>query len=270
MRNIALIVHTCDRYQLLYRGFEHFFKKHWPYADVAISYYFLTEDVYYKSDIFTNIKTGKGEWSDRLLNGLKKISEEHIIYMQEDMWLNKSVVADTVNKIINFSLSADTDLLKLSSNAVFVTRLTGEDINGLSVAVLDNEKSQYLMSHQVSIWKKSFLMAQLKYHEHPWRNERKGTRRLRKLDPEIYHIDLFSENDELPANHNADPSQTGSYYTVSKNAALREYANPFISEMKLDTDVTIREYAQQLDHHLKNGITHDARASHVRKTFLRN
>jgi len=261
MKNIALIVHTCDRYRLLYPGFAYFFKKNWPYGDVDISYYFLTEVEEYQSSLFKNIKTGKGEWSDRLLNGLKQIPEEYVIYMQEDMWLNKPVSADTINKIIEYSLAKKSDLFKLSSNHVYHTKPTGESINGLSIGLLDNDASEYLMSHQVSIWKKSFLVEQLQYREHPWRNERKGTKRLKKLNPKIYHIDLFSENGELPTNSNTDNSEIASYYTVSQNATLREYANPFISEMKLDSDPNIREYAQKLDHHLKNGLTHDGQSA---------
>ena len=257
MKNIALIVHTCDRYKLLYPGFEYFFKKNWPYTELQIGYYFLTEEESCKSDVFKNIKTGKGEWSDRLLNGLKQIDEDYVIYFQEDMWLSKPVIADTVNKIIDFSLDNEINLFKLSSNGVYHTRATHQYINGLEVGVLDNEMSGYLMSHQVSVWKKAFLMEQLLYKEHPWRNERKGTRRLKKLNPEIYHIDLFSENDEQPINKNTDTLGIGAYYTVSQNAALRNYANPFISEMKLDDEEPIREYAQKLDHHLKNGLTHD-------------
>ena len=75
-KTIAVVVHACDRYALLYRGFEYFFKKHWP-AEVAINnYYFLTEEADTDSTFFKNIKTGMGEWSDRLENALKKIPED--------------------------------------------------------------------------------------------------------------------------------------------------------------------------------------------------
>ncbi|EHQ26627.1 hypothetical protein [Mucilaginibacter paludis] len=269
MKNVALIVHTCDRYQLLYPGFAYFFEKNWPYQDVAISYYFLTEEIDYPSDIFTNIKTGKGEWSDRLLKGLKQIPEDYVIYLQEDMWLNKPVDADTVLKAIEFALSKQANLLKLSSNSVNQTTPEGAYINGLSVGILDNAKSEYLMSHQVSMWKKSFLMEQLKYKEHPWRNERKGTKRLKKLNPVIYHLDLFSENEEQPVNANTVTSMISAYYTVSKNAQLRPYAHPFISEMKLADDAAIREYALKLDHHLKNGLTHDGQGKPRKEDFFK-
>jgi hypothetical protein len=260
MPKIALIVHTCDRYQLLYTGFAYFFKKYWPYGDVQLNYYFLTEEVSYKSDVFINIKTGKGEWSDRLLKGLQQIPEDYVIYFQEDMWLSKPLDGDALSKIIDLTFAHHINLFKLSSNGVYQTRPTGQFINGLAVSVLDNEKSGYLMSHQVSIWNKSFLMEQIKYHEHPWRNERKGTKRLKKLNPEIYHIDLFAENDQQAINQNTDTTGASQYYTVSQNASLNSYAHPFISQMKLAEDANIREYAQKLDLHLKNGLTHDGQS----------
>jgi len=257
MNQIALVVHTCDRYQLLYTGFEYFFKKHFPYGDVPISYYFLTEEVDYPSNIFTNIKTGKGEWSDRLLSALEQIPEEYVIYFQEDMWLTKPVDSDTIKQILDFVLKEQTDLFKLSSNGVYKTNPAGKFINGLAVTLLDNSRSQYLMSHQVTIWNKVFLMGQLRFKEHPWRNERKGTERLKVLNPEIYHIDLFAENDHHPINNNHSSARVSHYYTVSQNAQLNGYAHAYISTMRVDTDPAIREYAEKLAHHIKNNFTHD-------------
>ena len=257
MNQIALIVHTCDRYQLLYKGFEYFFKKYFPYWEVPISYYFLTEEVDHPTTIFTNIKTGKGEWSDRLLNALEQIPEEYVIYFQEDMWLTKPVDSDTVKQILDFVIKEQTDLFKLSSNSVYKTNPAGKYINGLAVTLLDNVRSKYLMSHQVTVWNKLFLMGQLRFREHPWRNERKGTERLKVLNPEIYHIDLFTENEHQPINNNNSNAQVGHYYTVSQNAQLNGHAHSYISTMRLDTDPVIREYAEKLDHHIKNGFTHD-------------
>ncbi|MBW4888394.1 hypothetical protein KXQ82_01645 [Mucilaginibacter sp. HMF5004] len=255
MTQIALIVHTCDRYKLLYPGFEYFFKKYFPSGDIPVSYYFLTEDEDFHSDIFTNIKTGKGEWSERLLRGLEAIPEPYVMYFQEDMWLCKPVDADTVNKIISFTIEHEADLFKLSSNSVYKTVTAGRYINGLAVTLLDNNRSQYLMSHQVSIWEKSFFSGQLRFKEHPWRNERKGTERLKVLNPDIYHIDLFVENEQQPINNNKEGAIISRYYTVSQNAQLNAFALPFIEEMKAD-DAT-KEYAEKLEHNMKNQLTHD-------------
>ena len=260
MDEIALIVHACDRYQLLYQGFEYFFKRNWPFYEVDIKYYFLTEEADYQSDLFTNIKTGKGEWSDRLLNGLNQIPQTYIIYFQEDMWLSRPVVAETVTKIIKFALANNVSLFKLSSNDVYHTTSTGNYIDGLSVSVLNNKESKFLMSHQVSVWKKSFLVDQLQYKEHPWRNEREGTKRLRALNPKIYHIDLLSENGQPAINHNGKYLKPGRYYTVSQNAQLNRSALPFIEGLKQAADETIQQYALKLEYNYEHGITHDGQS----------
>jgi hypothetical protein len=260
MNQIALIVHTCDRYQLLYQGFEYFFKKNWPYKELDIKYYFLTEELDYQSDVFTNIKTGKGEWSDRLLNGLNQIPEPYIIYFQEDMWISRPLSAELVAKVIQFALDKSVNLFKLSSNAVYYTTSTGNQIDGLAISILDNKASKYLMSHQVSIWKKTFLADQLQYHEHPWRNEREGTKRLKALNPKIYHIDLFSENTEMPINSNGQYLKPSRYYTVSQNAQLNDYALPFIDGMQVSEDAAVREYAKKLNYHYDHQLTHDGKS----------
>jgi len=259
MNEIALIIHTCDRYQLLYRGFEYFFKKNWPYH-LPIKYYFLTEEIDYQSDVFTNIKTGKGEWSDRLLNGLNQIPEQYIIYFQEDMWLSRPVDPETLEKIFEFALYKEISLLKLSSNSVYQTNSTGNYINGLSISTVNTRFSDYLMSHQVSIWNKAFFAAQLVYKEHPWRNEREGTKRLRELKPKIYHMDLLSENGQQPINNNGKLLKPGRYYTVSENAQLNDYVLPFIDGLKSAEQEGMAGYALELEFNFENNLTHDGQS----------
>jgi len=257
MNDVALIVHTCDRYELLYPGFEYFFRRNWPFYEVNIKYYFFTEELDYQSDLFTVIKTGKGEWSDRLLNGLNQIPEDYVIYFQEDMWLSRPVSGDTVLKVMKFATDKAISLFKLSSNSDYHTTSTGNYIDGLSVSVLNNKSSKFLMSHQVSIWKKAFLAEQLKFSEHPWRNEREGTKRLRQMNPKIYHIDLFGENGQEAINNNGKHLKPGRYYTVSANAMLNSAAEPFIEGLKQANDASIREYGEKLDNNYRNNLTHD-------------
>jgi hypothetical protein len=55
---------------------------------------------------------------------------------------------------------------------------------GSEIPLIFHENSKYLVSHQPSIWKKSFLLDCLKPGENPWQNEYEGTKRLQK-DPKI-------------------------------------------------------------------------------------
>jgi len=256
---IALVVHSCDRYQLLYKGFEYFFAKYWPLDKEAYSYYFLTEKADFNSNIFTNIKTGPGEWSDRLKNGLEQIPEKYVVYLQEDMWFTKPIQKDFLKKIAQFAIDNSVKLVKLNSSEVYKTAPSGTHINGLSVSILDNAASDFLMSHQVSLWDKAFLTEQLRQNEHPWRNERKGTKRLRKLNPLIHHVDLLSENNKPPINQNADDSLQSRYFTVSVNAMLNSHIRHFIEELKSDKLPAYTEYINKLQHNYDHKITHDGK-----------
>ncbi len=266
-KSIAVVVHACDRYRLLFQGFEYFFKKYWPQHTVVCNYYFLTEELDYNSDVFTNIKTGKGAWTERLRVALQSIDEPYIIYMQEDMWLSEMLCADTINSVVQYALDNELQLMKLNSSEVYKTIATDIVIDGLRVGVLDNNASGYLMSHQVAIWNKEFLLSQLQYKEHPWRNERKGTKRLKKLNPVICHVDLFSENGKTPINNNPDIAHTSSYMTVSVNSVLNDFVVPFINELKRCKEQLYSTYAYKLAHHYNHKYTHDGKAKPRRCWF---
>jgi hypothetical protein len=254
---VALLVHSCDRYELLYKGFSFFFSKYWDFS-VDCRYYFATEEKNVSVEHFENIQSGKGEWADRLVVLLNKIPEKYVLYFQEDMWLNKKVNGDFFSRLFDEAEQHNWPQVKLHSSEVYVTHPTGLSIEGFSIAKLDNEQSDFLMSHQVTLWDKEFLIKQLHKKEHPWRNERKGTARLKKIDPEILQADYFAENGKPAINENNDPVLRGEYQTVSMNSTLSNNIGPFINEL-LHGDSQDRQYAMKLQHNYNNQLTHDGR-----------
>ena len=266
MSKIALIVHACDRYQLLFDGFYHFFKQNGG-LDIPFKKYFLTENIDIHYEGFENIKTGTGEWSNRLLTALAQIPESHVLYFQEDMWLCKPISKSFFEEIDQFIASKNIKLLKLHSSEVYDTEGCGIYFQGLQLAQLNKEKSEYLMSHQVSVWEKKFLAAQLSPDEHPWRNERKATKRLRRSSEILYQIDYFAENNKPSINKNASESVRSAYYAVSANSRLYETVRPFI-DILLKQNLT-RMYGEKLQNHLENDLTHDGKAVPHKEDFFK-
>lgn len=257
--NVALLVHSCDRYELLYKGFEFFFSKHWSSA-IDCNLYFATEQKNISITGFQNIKSGKGEWANRLRVLLtEKIPEKYVLYMQEDMWLNKKINPDFFNQLFALVKEKDLQQVKLHSSGVYSTIGTGSFIEGFSVAIIDNEVSEFLMSHQVTIWNKNFLLQQLYHHEHPWRNERKGTKRLKKLNAVIYHVDYFAENGQGEINDNHLPVLRSEYQTISVNGILNNNVLPYIDEL-MRQGGQLKEYAIKLQHNFTHQLTHDGKA----------
>ncbi len=185
VKNVALLVHSCDRYAFLYKGFDIFFTKYWNF-EVNCTYYFATEEKEISIKGFKNILSGKGAWSDRLSYLLReKIPEQFILYFQEDMWLHAGINANFFNTLFDVMQNKNWQQAKLHSSEVYKTLATDLFIEGFNVSKIENNTSDFLMSHQVTLWNKSFLIDQLYKNEHPWRNERKGTERLRRMNPEI-------------------------------------------------------------------------------------
>ncbi len=256
--NVALLVHSCDRYQFLYKGFEFFFSKFWDF-DVNCTCYFATEEAPANVRHFVNIKSGKGAWADRLSILLtQKIKEDYVVYMQEDMWLNKKINAAFFNQLFKLAKANNWQQVKLHSSDVYTTTPTGILIEGFSVALVDNEKSDFLMSHQITLWNKNFLLGQLGKNEHPWRNERKATSRMKKLNPAIYQVDYFAENGNAPINTNSNPVLRSEYQTISVNGTLNHNIQPFIDVLK-NEDAGLQQYSAQLDFNYTHHLTHDGK-----------
>ncbi|QCR23318.1 hypothetical protein [Pontibacter sp. SGAir0037] len=267
MKNkVALLVHSCDRYELLYKGFEYFFNQNWDYS-IPCTYYFATEEKSATVGQFSNIKSGKGEWSNRLAAILNQVQEEYILYFQEDMWLNKPVSKGFFTELFNLAITNNWNQVKLNSSGIFKTEKGRLTIEGLNVSKLKNDESDFLMSHQVTLWNKKFLLQQLKPNEHPWRNERKGTKRLKKLNPEILHIDYFAEHGHSPINQNQALNSRSEYYCVSINGTLNPFALPFIDKLK--TEPELAAYAEKLSYNYHNDITHDGKPRPLKKDIFK-
>lgn len=254
---VALLVHSCDRYELLYKGFQIFFSDHWDFS-ISCSYYFATEEKKVTVEGFQNIQSGIGQWSDRLSVLLKKIPEDYILYFQEDMWLYKDVNALFFEQLFQLTIAKDWKQVKLHSSEVYKTKTTLFFAEGFNIAELNNKNSAFLMSHQVTLWNKNFLIAQLLKGEHPWRNERRGTKRLKKLDPDIYHADYFAENGKREINTNNYPVKRSEYYTISENGILNSNILSYITLLNKGNEEE-KKYAGKLLFHYQNQITHDGK-----------
>lgn len=258
LKSIAVLVHACDRYEFLFEGFAHFFHQHWD-QKITCSYYFATEEIDREIPGFISIKSGKGEWSDRLTKILRDdIKEDYVLYLQEDMWLSKNVNPDFFSQLFQYVVKNNCQMLKLHSSEIYVTKSTGTYIEGFEVTTLDNSASRFLMSHQITLWNKDFLLEQLHPGEHPWRNERRATKRMKKNNPVIHHIDYFAENGKSANNNNKQMIGRSEYRTVSLNAMLNRNVLPYIAQLKQGGD-SQKKYAASLQLHLDQELTHDGK-----------
>ena len=186
MKDLVIIIHTCDKYSFCWEGWNHYFQKNWDHL-LNIPVYFVNEN----SDItFENViqfKTGNGEWSDRLLKFLHNSESKNILYFQEDMWLLNKI---DIQKYYDFFNNNNLDALRL------LNEVKGSNINYYFDTPYGDQylkfskQSPYILSHQPSIWKKDFFIKCLKPKENPWDNEVNGSMRINlgKETPKIYTV----------------------------------------------------------------------------------
>lgn len=179
INEVPIVLHTMDSYSAYWDNWYYLFTKHCKnYGPIV----FLTEE---KPPSFVNnvkhIKTGKGEWGYRLLNGLNQIESELIIYMQEDFWPKKDLVL--TDDHLKIFYEKEMQCLKIN-NIVFPIKT--DIIEGNLCKVRQN--SPYSLTHQFGIWDKKFFMKHILPNENPWNNEILGSERINKNPHNIYQI----------------------------------------------------------------------------------
>lgn len=254
--NVAVLVFACDRYELLFKGFNYFFDKNWD-KTISLQRYFATETKGLSLDGYTNLKSGHGQWTDRLKRILDQIDEEYIFFIQEDMWLNERMPKGVLIQCIDYMVTHGLMLIKLHASKIY--KITDSQINfsGYILSEVIKKESECLMCHQISLWHKDFFYNQLKDNESPWQNEKRGSRRLRKSSYKIYQLDLFLEKMEAREylNKNKYYAVPCKYSAISSGATLRTYVRPFIYQLEKRHP----DYSKKLSYHLQNDLTHDGK-----------
>jgi hypothetical protein len=92
---------------------------------------------------------------------------------------------------------------------------------------------------------------------------------LKRLDPPIYHIDLFAENGKPALNDNLSEGSRSEYQAVSVNGMLNANALPFIEELMRSPDRELSAYGHKLKHNFVNHVTHDGLPQPKKKNRLR-
>jgi hypothetical protein len=171
---LAIIVVSCDKYDDLWVPFFDLFKRFWP--DCPFKTYLLSNRKEYSASGVNNILTGDDvSWSDNLLKGLKKIEEEYVLLLMEDLLFYERVDTPKVLSILAETLSRDPNYfrlmpsLDLAAKRDYLVRAIPPGANYRASAVL-------------SLWKKSFLTALLRPGENAWEFELAGSIRSDPYD----------------------------------------------------------------------------------------
>ncbi len=244
--NFAFVFHSCDAYEALYKGCIYYFNKYWS-PEIPVNKYFITEEKDVNFAGFKNIKSGTGPWTSRLHQAISQVEEKYIIYFQEDYWLTQKVDPAYFKKIMAAVNILDPALLKLHDQNGDYKFIKNKEVSaaGLSFKILDVKKSDFILSHRASVWRKDFFLSQLTIKESPWQNEMFGSQRLRKTREAIYMLDFLRDNEK----GKIDSPEFSHYYTVAESGKLNHFTTYFIENIKKDEEAgqDIRSYMHTIN-----------------------
>ena len=183
-KQICVLVQTCDAYSHFWNGWYKMFDRFWDF-DLDWQIYFCNEevDLPFKDERIKQIKTGKSKqywgtesrewlptfggpkqidegWSDRLLHMLKSVDTKYILYFQEDQWPKFKIDKVLFSDLASFCQSYDVSALKLHRiNRLDQTQRLETDIYIKNKKLIQwGSESEWLVSHQPTIWNREFLI----------------------------------------------------------------------------------------------------------------
>lgn len=189
MKNCTLLVSSCDAYSDLWDPFFELLKIHWPDIDLPII--LITDGKKYSKDGLDiqcplNQKEKRRTWSECVIEALKYVKTDYVLFMLDDFWINEPVnellvykclhYFDNNEKIGNFCVRHQPDYIfnKDSIFDEFYVRASSEP---------------YRLTTQVTVWRKTYLQKILRKHESAWDFETYAKYRSRYLySEEVYLI----------------------------------------------------------------------------------
>jgi hypothetical protein len=181
INEIPVILHSMDSYSRFWNPWYHLFNLHCKNHGPII---FLSEDKEpdFIDDI-THIKTGEGEWGERLLRALKQIDSELVFYMQEDFWCVNDY--ELTDQLLEMFEKFGMDQLHIKENTPLIStkKITGN-------LYRFEQKSEYTQNHQFGLWRKNKLIENVLPNENPWENEVDGSKRLNQKPHNVYLLDF--------------------------------------------------------------------------------
>jgi hypothetical protein len=190
-KDLAIVVHTMDNYEFCWYGWYKTFSKYWDF-NLDIDIYFANENKDINFENIKQIKTGVGEFSDRLTRAFNSIPHKHVIYWQEDMWMLKKLENLTEHYQDFIKYEMDCLLMMVEQvNQVENYFQFHEDILDDKYLKFNIETSPLVILHQPGIWKKEFFLKYLRNCEDPWVNEYEATKRVRE-DNKIKEVKIYN------------------------------------------------------------------------------
>jgi hypothetical protein len=203
--NLSLLVHTCDHYNQFWPGMFYTLDFYWNYDKIPV--YFANEEKLMSDMIFNckgleyrpnpkikQILTGKSVdkngFSTRFIQAVSEIPSKYILYIQEDMWLRRSIDINIFEQLIDFMEKNNADSIRIHSKLFYYDYMLEPTDNFINGKVIFKNVGGHVLSHNATIWRKDYILKHQMPNEDAWVNEVEGTKRMLSENENNYHYDI--------------------------------------------------------------------------------
>ena len=190
-----MILSSCDSYEDAWYPFCHQLVTYWPEFDMPI--YLGTESKTFKYEglnIMNPLSGGKiyRQWSERLLQLLKRIDSEFVLFMLDDFWLTEKVDDSEFKRIFSY-MEKDKSIgyiclkQEVKDYSSATDKANAVDCEYPELWECKANKS-YRITTQVGLWRKKYLIKLLRSHESAWFFETRATWRSKFYRERVFDV----------------------------------------------------------------------------------
>lgn len=186
---LTVLIGTCDNYSPLWKNFSILFDRYWNFYTRNIFIGETKEVPQHTNTKFETLTFNQSlTWGERMLAGID-MSSEKILFLLDDYFLSYRFTENTIKKYLQDFDQYQMDRLQISASGHQKYKYM-KDIGYHKI----KDDSDYLISMQPSIWRRSFLQKNLSPKYSPWDFEIKGSNKLKYSKAKIFSDQSISKN----------------------------------------------------------------------------
>ncbi len=230
MRNITILVNTCDSYSDVLEIFFAAFKEYWPDCPYKIVINSEKKD-YSRFGVSTHYyknKDGDCYWGDRLLRTLKDIDTDYVLVVYDDFILEERVNNLHIEEVLKYVVDE-------KAAVCYLTKILTSQKPYNSCLNLVVENANYKLNSAPAIWNRNKLIEYTGKYDNPWGWEVFGSYRTYR-DKSLFFV---SKKDI----YKYDYSRGGAIY---RGKWVRHVVEDKINKYDIDLDLSIRGFSSEI------------------------
>ena len=174
--SVALVVSSCDAFFDVWRPFAFFFRKYW--ADCPFPMFLIVNELRMRSASIQALSVGPDRgWASNMKAALQKLDHSHVLYLQEDYFLDQPVRREQLAQDLAYAFEHDADAFCLRARSELEPGF--QPVND-RFGVVPRE-SDGRTRCQLTLWKRNAFLSALRDGETAWEMESRGSDRTREM-----------------------------------------------------------------------------------------